>query len=133
MPWDEAAVPAPTISSGRGAPAAPSTLRALHPAEVHQREQHGRCVITARGSFDTQSIKPLTDALTAAAAHHPTVILDASGVTFADSSFLNLLILTHHTGTLRLAAPSPQVRRVCDITGVTPHLDIRDTLDDALA
>jgi anti-anti-sigma factor len=133
VPWDEAAVPALTSSPGGNPSAGPSTGRASHPPEVWQREQPGGFVITARGSFDLESIRPLADAVGAAAGKHPVVVLDASQVTFADSSFLNLLILTHRAGTLRLAAPSRQVLRLCEMTGVSGLLDIRDTVEDALA
>ncbi|MFF9473424.1 STAS domain-containing protein [Streptomyces roseolus] len=100
---------------------------------VLRYEYRGAQVVEARGDYDMHSLGPLTDALNAAAATHPKVILDASGVTFADSSFLNLMILAHRTGKLRVAAPSTQVRRLCAITGVEDVLEIRDTLSDAAA
>ncbi|MER5296373.1 STAS domain-containing protein, partial [Streptomyces pharetrae] len=62
---------------------------------------------------------------------HPKVVLDASGITFADSTLLNLLILTHQAGTLRVAAPSQQLQRLCEITAVDTVLEIRQTVDDA--
>ncbi|MFF9815114.1 STAS domain-containing protein [Streptomyces sp. NPDC014006] len=105
--------------------------RASQEAGVLQYEWRGAWVIGARGAYDMESITPLADALKSAAAEHPKVILEASGVTFADSTFLNLLILIHRAGTLRLVAPSAPVRRVCEITGVDNLLEIRDTLDDA--
>ncbi|MFF7183502.1 hypothetical protein [Streptomyces sp. NPDC008121] len=52
---------------------------------------------------------------------------------FADSAFLNLLILTHRTGKLFVAAPSKQVQRLCVITGVDDVLQIRETVDAAMA
>jgi anti-anti-sigma factor len=91
------------------------------------------CVVVARGAYDMDSITPLADALREAARKHPKVILDASGVTFADSTFLNLLILTHQAVTLRVVAPSPQVRRLCEITGVDGLLELRATVEDAVA
>ncbi|MFJ9825222.1 STAS domain-containing protein [Streptomyces sp. NPDC101160] len=88
-------------------------------------------VVEARGAYDLHTVGLLADALKAAAETHPKVVLDASGVTFADSAFLNLLILTHRTGKLRVAAPSERVRRLCEITGAGDVLRILDTVDAA--
>ncbi|MFC9114548.1 MULTISPECIES: STAS domain-containing protein [Streptomyces] len=116
--------------SDRGGGPGRSTAHASHTAEAQQPERSGARVIEARGSYDMDSIKPLADALDAAAREYPMVILDASGVTFADSSFLNLLILAHQAGPLRVVAPSQPVRRLCEITGVDQLLDIRGTIDE---
>ncbi|MEU6423395.1 STAS domain-containing protein [Streptomyces spiralis] len=102
-------------------------------ATVIQYERHGAWVVAAHGSYDMHSIPPLADALAAAARKHPKVVLDASGVVFADSSFLNLLILTHQAGTLRVAAPPQQLQRLFAITGVDAVLEVRETVDDAAA
>lgn len=132
MPWDEAAGPALMSSSGASLPeqaagtAAPGTA-------VLQYGRRGARVVVARGAYDMDSIRPLADALGTAARNHPKVILDASGVTFADSTFLNLLILTHQATVLRVVAPSPPVRRLCEITGVDGLLELRDTVEDAAA
>ncbi|MFE5634012.1 STAS domain-containing protein [Streptomyces sp. NPDC056543] len=88
-------------------------------------------VIVARGEYDMGSITPLADALADAIEKHPRVVLDASGITFADSTMLNLLIVTHQAGALRVAAPAPQVQRLLKITGVDAYLQVRDTVDDA--
>lgn len=45
------------------------------------------------------------------------LVLDASQVTFADSSALNRLLLIHQATTLRIAAPAPQLLRLLQITG----------------
>ncbi|MER7625358.1 STAS domain-containing protein [Streptomyces sp. NPDC126503] len=96
-----------------------------------RREWGGACVITARGDYDTDSITPLATALRNAITTYPKVVLDASGVTFADSAFLNLLVLTHRAGAFRLVSPSPQVRRICEITGLDTLLEIHPTVEDA--
>ncbi|GGY35388.1 STAS domain-containing protein [Streptomyces djakartensis] len=131
MPWDDAA--SPTLMSNPGGTGMPEQAagHAEKGAVVLRYEWRGACVITARGSYDMDSITPLAEALKAAVGEHPKVVLDASGVTFADSTFLNLLILTHQTGTLRVVAPSPQVQRLCEITGVDGLLEMRATVDDA--
>ncbi|MER6072071.1 STAS domain-containing protein [Streptomyces sp. NPDC001817] len=102
-------------------------------ATVIQYEWRGAWVVAAHGSYDMHSIQPLADALNAAARKHPKVILDASGVDFADSTFLNLLILTHQTGTLRVAAPPEQLQRLFAITGADTVLEIRETVYAAAA
>ncbi|MDT0386347.1 STAS domain-containing protein [Streptomyces dubilierae] len=133
MPWDEAAAPA--LMSGSSGVSLPrqSAGPASRGAEVAQYGWRGAWVVVARGAYDMDSVTPLADALETAARTHPKVILDASGVTFADSTFLNLLILTHRTVTLRVVDPSPQVRRLCEITGVDGLLELRATVDDAAA
>jgi anti-sigma B factor antagonist len=54
--------------------------------------------------------------------HH--LVVDVSGVTFCDSSGLSALVRSRAravemTGSLRLVSPSPQVRRLLGITGLT--------------
>ncbi|MGW3990004.1 STAS domain-containing protein [Streptomyces sp. NPDC004830] len=132
MPWEEAAETALTSNAG-GTPLLrrETTGPAVEAASVHQYAWRGTWVVAARGAYDLNSIQPLTDALASAVRDHPVVVLDASGVTFADSTLLNLLILTHQSGKLRLVAPSAHLRRLCEITGVDGVLDIRETLDAA--
>ncbi|MGA4942591.1 STAS domain-containing protein [Streptomyces cinereoruber] len=100
---------------------------------VARYEAHGAGVVVAHGSYDMQTVAPLATALSTAAEKYRKVVLDVSGVTFADSSFLNLLILTHRTTDLRLAGPTPQVKRILEITGVDTVLEMRETVEDAAA
>ncbi|MGC4948774.1 STAS domain-containing protein [Streptomyces sp. DT224] len=90
-------------------------------------------VVAAHGSCDAQSIARLEEALTMAAWTHPKVVLDASGITFADSSLLNLLILTHRAGALRVAGPRPHLQRLLRITGLDAVLHVRATVEEAAA
>ncbi|MFJ4868909.1 STAS domain-containing protein [Streptomyces sp. NPDC088757] len=96
-------------------------------------ETHGTRIVVASGDYDMQTIAPLAAALRAAAEEHPSVVLDVSGVTFADSAFLNLLILTHRTTDLRLAGPTAPVRRILELTGVDTVLKVRETVEEAAA
>ncbi|MEU6775381.1 STAS domain-containing protein [Streptomyces sp. NPDC046759] len=122
----------PMLMSNAGAEQNADQARDHAPeAKPDPYEWRGTWVVAAHGSYDMHSIQPLTDALNAAARKHPKVILDASGVDFADSTFLNLLILTHQTGTLRVAAPPEQLQRLLAITGADTVLEIRETLYDA--
>ncbi|MEU0382625.1 STAS domain-containing protein [Streptomyces cyaneofuscatus] len=110
-----------------------STVDTWYSPQMRQYECRGAWVIIAAGEFDLGSITPLQEALHTAARQYPKVVLEASAVTFADSTLLNLLILTHRMGTLRVVAPSPQIRRLCEITGVDSVLEIRRTIDEAAA
>ncbi|MFF7486901.1 STAS domain-containing protein [Streptomyces luteogriseus] len=131
MPWDEAGAPALTRDTSVELLPEKATEHAPQGAAVLQYTWLGAWVVVARGAYDMDSIPPLSDALRAAVREHPKVVLDASGITFADSTLLNLLILTHQTGTLRVVAPSPQLRRLCEITGVDGILEMRASLDEA--
>ncbi|WP_409240324.1 STAS domain-containing protein [Streptomyces sp. PA5.6] len=133
MPWNEAVLPASASSSSATLVPGQVTAHGSNGPQVRQYEYRGACVIVAAGEYDMGSITPLSEVLHTAAKQYPKVILDACDVTFADSTFLNLLLLTHQRGTLRLVAPSAQVRRVCEITGVDSVLDIRQTIEDAAA
>ncbi|WP_308299340.1 STAS domain-containing protein [Streptomyces sp. CL12-4] len=104
--------------TGRLGDAGENRLQVLDQATVVQYECCGAWVVSARGSCDLYSITSLADALDTAVKEHPVVVLDASGITFADSTLLNLLILTHHAADLRVAAPTQQVRRLLQVTGV---------------
>ncbi|MEV4947869.1 STAS domain-containing protein [Streptomyces sp. NPDC053755] len=98
---------------------------------MEQYERHGAWVVVARGSYDMDSITPLATALETAAQRHRKIVLDASGITFADSTFLNLLILTHRMTDMRVAAPTHQVQRILELTGVDTVLTVRATVEDA--
>ncbi|MFF8277947.1 STAS domain-containing protein [Streptomyces lateritius] len=98
-----------------------------------QYELRDTWVVVACGSYDMDSITPLAAALDTAAGRHRKVVLDASGITFADSTLLNLLILTHRATDLRVAAPTHQVQRLLELTGVDTVLKVRATVEDAAA
>ncbi|MEU9298772.1 STAS domain-containing protein [Streptomyces sp. NPDC048266] len=100
---------------------------------VLQYEADGTWVVVASGAYDMETIAPLAAALETGAEKYQAVVLDASGVTFADSTFLNLLVSTHRRTDLCLAGPTPQVRRILEITGIDTVLKVRDTLKDATA
>ncbi|MEU0674618.1 STAS domain-containing protein [Streptomyces sp. NPDC006172] len=131
MPCDDAVTP--TLMSRTGGKPSPEqdTERAPQVASVVQHERCGAWVVAARGAYDMDSIAPLADALEAGARKHPKVVLDASGVTFADSTFLNVLIRAHQAGPLRVVAPSRQLQRLFEVTGVDTVLEVRGTVGDA--
>ncbi|WEH38104.1 STAS domain-containing protein [Streptomyces sp. AM 2-1-1] len=88
-------------------------------------------VLTWSGDLDLDSLPLLEDQVAAALARHDTLILETSGITFADSSFLRLLLTLHDQSDLRIAAPSPTVRRLLRIVGADTFLHLYPTLDAA--
>ncbi|MET9773185.1 STAS domain-containing protein [Streptomyces sp. NPDC006367] len=134
MSLDEVVTPMRGGDAGGGGVPSPAQVDVTTTSEatVLQYEWRGARVVVARGSYDMHSVAPLADALGAAARKYRTVILEASGVEFADSSFLNLLILTHQSTDLRLVAPTLQLRRILELTGVDGILKVCETLEDAV-
>ncbi|WP_330294289.1 STAS domain-containing protein [Streptomyces sp. NBC_00503] len=93
----------------------------------------GGWVVVARGELDQDTLAPLEEALTTAAGRYPLVVLDASSITFGDSSFLNLLLRLHHLTTLRIAVPGEQLRRLFALTGTDTVLSLHASVEEALA
>jgi anti-sigma B factor antagonist len=84
----------------------------------------GEIDLSNADSFDAQLQRLLN------AAHSPAYV-DLSGVSFFDSTGLGALVRASARAaqldvSLRLVKPSPRVRRVFAITGVTDHFDILD-------
>jgi anti-anti-sigma factor len=100
---------------------------------VVQYELGEAWVVVAHGAYDMDSISPFAEVLETAAAKHSRVVVDASGITFADSTFLNLLLRTHRETDLRVAAPAPQLMRILEMTGADALLTVRATVEDAAA
>ncbi|MEU5047261.1 STAS domain-containing protein [Streptomyces griseorubiginosus] len=96
-----------------------------------QYERDKAWVIVAQGAFDMDTITPFAEALQAAVAKRARVVVDVSGITFADSTFLNLLLHINQQTDLRIVAPAPQLRRVLEMTGADTVLTVQPTVDDA--
>ncbi|MEU1439276.1 STAS domain-containing protein [Streptomyces sp. NPDC005786] len=88
-------------------------------------------VIAPRGEFDFRSLPSLQAQTESAVAASGGVILHASGITFADSMFLVLILTTHQQADLRIVSPSPKLTRLFSIRGIDAVLDIYPTLDAA--
>ncbi|MET9089723.1 STAS domain-containing protein [Streptomyces sp. NPDC004237] len=101
------------------------------PPEVVQYELHGTQVFAAHGEYDPASITLLANALRSAAEKYPRVVVDTTAVSFADSTFLNLLLNIHHTTDLRVVAPPAQLRRLLEVTGADTVLKVLADLEDA--
>lgn len=87
-------------------------------------------VVTARGDLDIDNLGPLRRALETAA-QGPVVVLDASDVSFADSSFLSVLLSVRQLTDLRVAGSSPQVLRLLGITGADRIIPLYPTVSEA--
>jgi anti-anti-sigma factor len=66
------------------------------------------------------------------------IVLDLSGLTFCDSAGLSLFVrlqrqLEELGGDLTLAAPTPIVRRVLDVTGLAAAFGSHDSVDESVA
>ncbi|MFJ4923782.1 STAS domain-containing protein [Streptomyces sp. NPDC088725] len=100
------------------------------------RQDGDAFVLAVSGDLDLENTGPLTTAVTEAgeSARGP-VVLDLSGVTFADSTTVNVLLQAYRAlgGRLRLAAPSAFVKRLFDVIGLWEALPVHDSVESALA
>ncbi|MDX2982197.1 STAS domain-containing protein [Streptomyces microflavus] len=88
-------------------------------------------VLSPVGEFDMDNVPALLAEIETVIAVHGGVVLDASGITFADSSFLRMILGVHQRTDLRIVAPSSRVARLFDIAGVDTYLRVYPTLDAA--
>ncbi|MFF3095467.1 STAS domain-containing protein [Streptomyces cyaneofuscatus] len=110
----------------------PSEDRAVR---IITRQERGALVLTVSGDLDIDSVPPLGRALeTAAEDGSGPVVVDLSGVGFADSTTVNVLLQgqTALGGRLRLAAPSPFVRRLIGMIGLDSAIPVRQDVDEAI-
>ncbi|MFI8194739.1 STAS domain-containing protein [Streptomyces sp. NPDC085946] len=94
-------------------------------------------VLTVAGEIDHHTGDRLRQALDVTDTTRPRIVIDMRRVAFMDSSGINILIAAHQNitaagGWLRLAGPTPAVRRVLQLVGINQLLDCRDTLHHAL-
>ncbi|MFD7703747.1 STAS domain-containing protein [Streptomyces caelestis] len=95
-------------------------------------------VLAVVGDIDHHTGDRLRSALEVTGTKRPRIVIDLRRVAFMDSSGINVLIAAHQDvtqagGWLRLAGPTPAVRRVLELVGVDQLIDCRDTLRHALA
>ena len=94
-------------------------------------DEDGETVVAARGELDVNTAPELRERLSGLiGAGAKTVLVELSGVTFIDSTALSVLVsalkrLRQADGDLELSSPSPSVRRVFEITGLTRLFTIR--------
>ncbi|MFF8963225.1 STAS domain-containing protein [Streptomyces globisporus] len=102
-------------------------------------EERGIFVVVASGDFDADERDLLLSAWDEADERNlPVTVLDLSGVTIGDSSFLDSLLRArrrHLAGGHRLVIAGPLHHRVVlllTVTGTLPHFETAPTLTDAL-
>ncbi|MEV0889621.1 STAS domain-containing protein [Streptomyces microflavus] len=100
-----------------------------HPGQDHSSEPLP--VLSPDGEFDMDNVTPLLAEIETVIAVHGGVVLDASNITFADSSFLRMILNVHQCTDLRIVSPSHRVARLFDLAGVDTYLRIYPTLDSA--
>ncbi|MFF7334791.1 anti-sigma factor antagonist [Streptomyces sp. NPDC008150] len=102
-------------------------------------DSDGIVVLALVGEIDYDSGDLLRHALRGAEVRTPPrVVIDLRGVTFMDSSGINILIaayreLTYLGGWLRMAALAPAIERTVQLVGVDSVIDCYPTLAEALA
>lgn len=99
---------------------------------------HGEvAVLVLRGELDLATVPSLRDRLLDVVRTHRSVILDLAGLGFLDSTGLGLLVsavkrLQERDGTLVVAAPSPAVVRLLEVSGLDAHLVVSESSEAAL-
>jgi anti-anti-sigma factor len=137
--------PAAPIRCWPGRPASPRIGRAVtHPAagdaslRLTSRPERGGYVIAALGGgLGIVSAPALREQLLSLLRAASQLIIDLSAVEHADASGLAVLVGSGRRarllgGSLRLAAPSPELVRVLSATGLNQHLDIFPTVRAAI-
>ncbi|MFF1306736.1 STAS domain-containing protein [Streptomyces sp. NPDC058307] len=95
-------------------------------------------VVTVRGEIDHTVKDMLSQALLSHdGATPPRTVVDLSGVTFMDSSGINVLVAAHKSmsdahGWLRLAAPQASVLRLIELVGLDQVISCHPTVEQAL-
>lgn len=85
-----------------------------------------RVDVTVAGELDLVTAPPLTEALDSVVRDETTVVVNMAAVTFVDSTALHTLFETDlalraNGGRLFLTAPSPVVRRLLELSGMSDH------------
>lgn len=95
-------------------------------------------VVTLRGEIDHDSKDALSESLLSRDGEEtPRIVVDLGGVTFLDSSGINVFVQAHQNlgaarGWLRLAAARGPVMRVLQLVGLDTVLPCHPTVEQAL-
>ncbi|WP_432029892.1 STAS domain-containing protein [Streptomyces sp. 1222.5] len=95
-------------------------------------------IVTAHGEIDNSVTDLFSQALQPeAGALSPRIVADLSGITFMDSSGINVLITAHRhvseaQGWLRIAGAQPSVERLLQLVGVDTVISCHPTVQQAL-
>ena len=105
---------------------------------VEHKDIAGAIVLTVTGEIDMDSRSILAEALSKAAAAHPSVVIvDLAAVTFMDSTGLTTLLVARRDlagqgGRIALVQVQPPLLRVLNMTGADRVITICPTVDQAL-
>ncbi|MFJ2923585.1 STAS domain-containing protein [Streptomyces massasporeus] len=105
---------------------------------AEHREVEGVRVVTLRGEIDHDVQDVLSEALrTEGGAVPPRIVADLAGVTFMDSSGINVFVAAHQQvgsadGWVRIAGAQPSVLRVLQLVGVDTLITCHPTTEQAL-
>ncbi|QJS99174.1 STAS domain-containing protein [Streptomyces asoensis] len=106
---------------------------------VVHRMVGGVRVVTVRGEIDHDVKSVLGQALLSedSAAQPSRIVVDLSGVTFMDSSGINVFVTAHHAvsstdGWLRIAAAQKPVLHVLRLVGIDALITCHPTIEQAL-
>jgi anti-anti-sigma factor len=116
------------------------THSAAHEASLSltsQTDRGGYVIATLSGDLGIASAPALREQLRSLLRAASQLIIDLSAVEHADASGLAVLVGSGRRarllgGSLRLAAPSPEVARILSVTGINQHLDIFPTVRAAI-
>jgi anti-anti-sigma factor len=133
LPYATRPVPAHVIGSAM-------THSAAHEASLNltsRTDRGGYVIATLSGELGIASAPALREQLRSLLRAASQLIIDLSAVEHADASGLAVLVGSGRRarllgGSLRLAAPSPEVARVLSATGINRHLDIFPTVRAAI-
>ncbi len=98
----------------------------LEQPRVRVRPEPGNgCTVVCSGDFDMDTVGLLAYACDRQAPDAEVLVLDVSGVSFADSTFLSVLVRLNQERRLRLAGLLPeQLLRLSEMTGVLAVFEI---------
>jgi anti-sigma B factor antagonist len=86
----------------------------------------GACVVSLAGELDSSNVDTVSERVATFVADRPErVIFDLAGLRFMDSAGIAVLIRTAAAvGTVQIRDPSPIVKRVIEVTGLSDVLPI---------
>ncbi|MEH0516960.1 MULTISPECIES: STAS domain-containing protein [unclassified Streptomyces] len=105
---------------------------------IEERIVDGVRVVSVRGEIDHDGKDRLRSALLSCDGTVPArLVVDLSGVSFMDSSGINVFVAAHHAATatdgwVRIAAAQEPVLRVLELVGVDAIIACHPTLEQAL-
>ncbi|MGW6928337.1 STAS domain-containing protein [Streptomyces sp. NPDC054950] len=105
---------------------------------VEERTVDGIRVVSVRGEIDNDVTDVLSNALLSPeGTMAPRIVADLSGVTFMDSSGINVFVAAHQAvtateGWVRIAGAQEPVLRILELVGVDAIITCHPTLEQAL-